>query len=63
VIRDCDQVREAWNWEKNQERISVESVYRRKCCEVEENMVMNFEETTNIWNEKEKYFLENIRHD
>jgi len=57
VIRDCDQVKEAWNWEENQERISVESVYRKKCCEIEENMVINFEET-----EKGKYFLENIHH-
>jgi len=51
VIRDYDQVREAWNWEKNQDRISVESMYQRKCYEVEENMVMNFEETEKIWNE------------
>jgi len=57
VIEDCDEVREAWNWKKNQERISVGLVYGRKCCKVEENMVMNFEETGKIWNEKGKYFL------
>jgi len=50
VIWDCDEVREAWNWDKNQKRISVESVHERKYCEVEENMVMNFEETGEIWN-------------